>query len=93
MVGIFRCQIRAQQASNPQEPILGHFFGKIFGFFQTDSYTLKGSPEEFFLKKMVRHTEKPFLPKFKLSKCYTNEIGPKSKKGETKKWKRVLGGR
>ena len=47
----------------------------------------------FFSKKNHASYWKTYFPKFQLSKCYTNEIGPKSKKGETKKWKRVLGGR
>ena len=73
IVGIFRCLIRVQQALKPLETNFRPFpyFWKIFRFFQTDSYTLKASPQEFFLKKKMRHTEKPILPKFQLYKCYT----------------------
>ena len=89
IVGFFRCQIRVQQASKPLRTNFGPFIYcwedfRVF-FFQTDRYTLKGSPEDFFAQKIVRHTEKAIFHKFQLSKCYTNETGPKSKKGETKK--------
>ena len=72
------------------------YFWEIFRVFSNRPlHPLRVHLRIFFLKKkIVRHTEKPFLPKFKLSKCYTNEIGPKSKKGNPKNekvyWKRVL---
>ena len=44
-------------------------------------------------KKILCRMEKSSLPKFQLSEWYICEMGPKTKKGETKNWKSVLGGR
>ena len=95
IVGIFCCQIRVHEVSKLLRTKFGPFlcFGKIFGFFSNRPLHPYGFSWNFFLEKIGLHAEKPILPKFQLSSCYRNEIGPKSKKGETKKWKSVLGGR
>ena len=38
----------------------------------------------------MRHTEKLILPKFQLSKCYANEIGPKKQRGRNQKMHQKL---
>ena len=73
-----------RRPQNHQGGNLGYFF-KFFGnfsFFQTDPYSLKDTFGELCFNKNVRYIKRPTLPKIKVSKCFKNEIEPKTKKGE-----------
>ena len=57
-----------------------------FQFSQGDPYCDWVHPKNIFPEKIARHMKKPSLPEFQLSECFIYEMGPKTKKGETKKW-------